>query len=48
MLTLAVAIAVSSTVTGAVPAHPLQHEPGPLIVAVAAGVFFVGLLKRRP
>ena len=47
MLTLAIVIAVFSTLVGTALAHPFQREPGPLIIAVAAGVFFVSLLRRR-
>lgn len=47
MLALAVAIAVVSTLTGTSLARWLQRETGPVIIAVAAGVFFLGLLVRR-
>ena len=47
MLAVAVAIAVLSTVAGTFLAHALQRETGPVIIAVAAGTFFLGLLRRR-
>lgn len=45
MLALAVTIAVVATLTGMVLAHVIQRETGPVIIAVAAGIFFVSLLK---
>lgn len=47
MLTVAVAIAVVSTVVGTSLARWLQRETGPVIIAVAAGLFFLGLIVRR-
>ena len=46
MLALAAAIAVAATLIGMALAQVLQREPGPVIIAVAAGIFFVSLLKR--
>jgi ABC-type Mn2+/Zn2+ transport system permease subunit len=46
MLALAVSIAVIATVTGMALAQSIQRDSGPVIIAVAAGIFFVGLLKR--
>ena len=46
MLALAVSIAVVATVTGMALAQSIQRDTGPVIIAVAAGIFFVGLLKR--
>jgi len=47
MLISAVAIAVFSTLAGTSVAHLIHRETGPVIIAIAAGVFFGGLLKRR-
>jgi ABC-type Mn2+/Zn2+ transport system permease subunit len=47
MLAVAVAIAVASTVVGTSVARWLDRESGPVIIASAAGVFFLGLLLRR-
>ena len=47
MLGLAVAIAMFSTLGGTWLARALQREPGPVIITVAAGLFFVSLLTRR-
>jgi zinc transport system permease protein len=47
MLALAVACAVFATVSGTLIAVWLQRESGPIIVALAAGVFLVSL-SRRP
>jgi zinc transport system permease protein len=47
MLTVAVGIAVFSTLAGTALAPAIQREPGPVIIAIAAGVFFLGLLKPR-
>ncbi len=46
MLALAVTIAVAATLTGMVLAQVIQRETGPVIIAVAAGIFFVSLFKR--
>jgi zinc transport system permease protein len=46
MLALAATIAVAATGIGMALAQGLQREPGPVIIAVAAGIFFVSLLKR--
>jgi hypothetical protein len=47
MLAAAAAIAVASTVAGALVARWLQRESGPVIIVLAAAVFFAGLLVRR-
>jgi ABC-type Mn2+/Zn2+ transport system permease subunit len=47
MLTLAVVIAVFSTLAGTALAHAIEREPGPVIIAIAAGVFFLSLLRPR-
>jgi ABC-type Mn2+/Zn2+ transport system permease subunit len=47
MLVISVAIAIGSTLAGTSLAHALHREPGPVVIVVAAGVFFVSLLKRR-
>jgi ABC-type Mn2+/Zn2+ transport system permease subunit len=47
MLAVAVAVAVVSTVAGTSLARALERETGPVIIAVAAGIFFVALLRRR-
>jgi ABC-type Mn2+/Zn2+ transport system permease subunit len=48
MLVVAVAVAVSATLGGTALARALQRETGPVIITVAAGVFFLALLRRRP
>ena len=47
MLVIAVAMAVFSTLAGTSLAHAIHRETGPVIIAIAAGVFFASLLKRR-
>jgi zinc transport system permease protein len=47
MLALAVILAVVSTLAGTVLAHALGRETGPLVIATAAILFFLGLLVRR-
>ena len=47
MLAVAVMIAVASTLVGTSLARAFHRETGPVIIAVAAGVFFLGLLIRR-
>lgn len=47
MLTIAVAVAVLSTVGGALLAMRIQRPTGPLIISVAAAMFFVSLLLRQ-
>lgn len=47
MPVVAVALAVASTLIGTYGAAVLGLEAGPLIIAVAASGFFVGLLTRR-
>ena len=47
MLAIAVAIAILSTLAGTSLAHALHRETGPVIIALAACVFFMSLLKRR-
>lgn len=47
MLAIAVAVAVLSTVAGALLAMRVQRPTGPIIISVAAGTFFVSLLLRR-
>lgn len=47
MLAIAVAMALVATLGGGWLALRLQRESGPLIVAVAAGCFFLALLSRR-
>jgi len=44
---LSVTIAVAATVLGSLMAPALGVESGPLIITVAAALFFVGLLGRR-
>jgi zinc transport system permease protein len=46
MLLIAVVLAVASTLLGELAAHLLHREAGPLIIAVAAGIFVLSLLKR--
>lgn len=49
MLAVAVVVAVVSVLTGTSLARWLHRETGPLIIAVTAGIFFLGLLvQRRP
>jgi len=48
MLVVAVAVAVSATLAGTALARALQRETGPVIITVAAGIFFLALLGRRP
>jgi ABC-type Mn2+/Zn2+ transport system permease subunit len=47
MLALAVVVAVASTLAGISLARVLQRETGPIIIAVAASIFFLALLVRR-
>lgn len=47
MRILSVSIAMSSTLLGSLAAPRLRLERGPLTIAIAAALFFVGLLKRR-
>jgi ABC-type Mn2+/Zn2+ transport system permease subunit len=47
MLTVAVAVALVSILAGTSLARWLHRETGPVIIAVAAGIFFVGLCARR-
>lgn len=47
MFLIAIVVAVTATVLGLLAAPRLQVEPGPLIVALAGGMFFVSLLRRR-
>ncbi len=47
MLAIAVAVAVLSTLGGALLAMRIQRPTGPLIISVAAAMFFVSLLLRR-
>ena len=46
MLVVGVAIAVLATLTGTWLAHVIQREPGPVIITIAAGLFFVSLVRR--
>jgi ABC-type Mn2+/Zn2+ transport system permease subunit len=48
MLAVAVAIAIASTIVGSWIASQVDQETGPVIVTVAAAVFLVSLLYRRP
>ncbi len=48
MFLLAVGVSVGSTLVGSTLAAMLQRPTGPLIIAVAAGCFFVSLAWRRP
>jgi zinc transport system permease protein len=48
MFFLAVGVAVGSTLLGSALASVIQRPTGPLIIAVAAGCFFVSLAWRRP
>lgn len=47
MLTIAVAVAVGSTLAGFYGGPFCHLESGPVTIAVAAGFFFLSLLKRR-
>jgi ABC-type Mn2+/Zn2+ transport system permease subunit len=47
MLAVAVVVAVVATVIGLVLARGLHRESGPMIIAVAVGIFFLGLLRPR-
>ncbi len=47
MRALSIGIAVTATVVGALAAPLLHVETGPLVIAVAAGIFFLGLLVGR-
>ncbi|OFX20833.1 MAG: hypothetical protein A2V77_04445 [Anaeromyxobacter sp. RBG_16_69_14] len=47
MLGIAVAVAVLSTVTGEYLAAHLQRTTGPVIIAIAAGLFFAASFVRR-
>jgi zinc transport system permease protein len=48
MFLLAVGVSVGSTLVGSILATLLHRPTGPLIIAVAAGCFFVSLAWRRP
>lgn len=47
MRVISVAIAVSSTLLGSLAAPRLGLDTGPLIITIAAGIFFASLLRRR-
>lgn len=47
MLWLSVALALVATVLGTLGAPLLRVAPGPLIIAIAAACFLLGLLGRR-
>jgi ABC-type Mn2+/Zn2+ transport system permease subunit len=47
MRVFSVGIAVAATVAGALLAPFVHLETGPLVIAIAAAVFFAGLLRRR-
>jgi zinc transport system permease protein len=47
MRTAAVGIAVAATLAGSLAAPRLHLETGPLVIAVAAAIFFASLLRRR-
>lgn len=47
MLAMAVLLAVFATLAGTSLAHALHREPGPVIISIAAVVFFLALLRRR-
>lgn len=47
MLVIAVTIATASTIVGTVLAPIIHRDTGPVIIAVAATVFFVSLLARK-
>jgi ABC-type Mn2+/Zn2+ transport system permease subunit len=46
MLVIAVAVAIASTLAGTVVARVYDYETGPVIIAIAALVFFIALLVR--
>ncbi len=46
MLVTAATIAVAVTLVGSIVAVPLQRESGPVIVTLAAGIFFLSFLRR--
>ena len=48
MFAVAVSVSVASTLLGSAAAAVFQRPTGPLIIAVAAGCFFVSLAWRRP
>jgi ABC-type Mn2+/Zn2+ transport system permease subunit len=47
MLALATGFAVGSTVLGTLAAPLIDVAAGPLVIAIAAGGFMVGLVLRR-
>lgn len=47
MLAIAVLIAIVATVAGGALAQVIQRESGPVIIAIAAGIFFLSLLKAH-
>jgi ABC-type Mn2+/Zn2+ transport system permease subunit len=47
MLTLAVAVAVVSTVAGTFIAERVQRPSGPVVITTAAALFLASLLRRR-
>jgi zinc transport system permease protein len=47
MFAISVATAVLSTVAGTVLAERVGRPTGPVIIAIAAGLFFASLLRRR-
>jgi len=47
MRSASVAIAVFSTLAGAILAPRLHQETGPVVISIAAAIFFVGLFLRR-
>jgi ABC-type Mn2+/Zn2+ transport system permease subunit len=47
MLVVAVVLSVASTILGTLGAPLLHVATGPLIIAIAAGFFMLGLLWRR-
>ena len=47
MLAIAVALAVLSTLAGTSLAHLVNRERGPVIIAIAAVLFFVSLFRSR-
>jgi ABC-type Mn2+/Zn2+ transport system permease subunit len=48
MFAIAVGVAVASTLAGEILAPRLQRATGPVIIAIAAGIFLVSLFVRRP
>jgi ABC-type Mn2+/Zn2+ transport system permease subunit len=49
MLAIAVGVAVASTLAGELLAPRLHRATGPVIIAIAAGIFLVSLsIRRRP